>query len=133
MAKSLPRPVAAPGTEAKGSSTPVTDEQGSVRELKLKVSQVRATSPFLLSAEPGLVLIQQAALSLLFLTGHKGTLQSVLLPHVDLETTGNNRSMLGWFVCFLSVVLRIGPRASPVLGKCSTIELYPQFNLSFLL
>ncbi|KAH0519303.1 F-box only protein 16 [Microtus ochrogaster] len=55
-------------------------------------------------AEPGLVLIQQAAPSLLFLTGHKGTLQSVLLPHVDLETTGNNRSMFqfippGLFIC----------------------------------
>lgn len=95
----------APGSGAKGSSTPVTDEQG-VIGLKLKVLQVRETSLFLLSAEPGLVLIQQAALSSLFLTRHKGTLQSVLLPHVDLETTGNNHSMqpYGWFICFLKVV-----------------------------
>lgn len=92
--------MAAPGSGAKGSSTPVTDEQGPVIGLKLKVLQVRATSPFVLSAEPGLVLIQQTAPSSLFLTGHKGTLQSVLLPPVEtiaLWLVGSFISSAAWF------------------------------------
>lgn len=98
MAKSLPRPVAAPGSGAKGSSNSVTDKQGSVIGLNLKVLQVRGNEPILVIVRARLCPHPTGStLSLLFLTGHKGKLQFVLLPYVDLQTTGNNCSVVAWF------------------------------------